>query len=124
VELSRIKEILSPPPITLVPRAPGDVLGVCSVRGLLVTVVDLRVRLRLAEREKGRRPRILLALAASGEPVGLWVDEVRQVVRLGEEDMELAASGLGAEVSEFVLGVGRKEGEFIVLLDLSAIVTV
>ncbi len=122
VELARIKEILSPPPITLVPRAPADVLGVCSVRGLLVTVVDLRRRLKLAERVPTRRPRILLAIAPSGEPVGLWVDEVRQVVRLGEDDMELTSGGLGAEVSEYVLGVGRPQGEFIVLLDLSAVV--
>ena len=90
VELARIKEILSPPPITPVPRAPADVVGVCSVRGLLVTVVDLKARLRLAERTQTRRPRILLAIAPSGEPVGLWVDEVRQVVRLGEEDIRWA----------------------------------
>jgi purine-binding chemotaxis protein CheW len=122
VELSRIKEILSPPPITKVPRAPREVIGVCSVRGLLVTVVDLRVRLRLEARPNTRRARILLAHGASGEAVGLWVDEVRQVVRLGESDMELASGGLGAEMSDFVLGVGRPHGEFIVLLDLVALV--
>ena len=122
VELSRIKEILSPPPITKVPRAPREVIGVCSVRGLLVTVVDLRVRLRLEARPHTRRARILLAHGASGEAVGLVVDEVRQVVRLGEADMELASGGLGAEMSDFVLGVGRPQGEFIVLLDLVALV--
>ncbi|HEY3493769.1 MAG TPA: chemotaxis protein CheW [Polyangiaceae bacterium] len=122
VELSRIKEILSPPPITRVPRAPREVVGVCSVRGLLVTVVDLRVRLRLEARPQTRRARILLAHGASGEAVGLVVDEVRQVVRLGEADMELASGGLGAEMSDFVLGVGRPQGEFIVLLDLVALV--
>lgn len=123
VELARIKEILSPPPITRVPRAPSDVVGVCSVRGLLVTVVDLRSRLKLEIRARTRRARILLALGASGEAVGLWVDEVRQVVRLSEADMELSTGGLGAEVSDFVLGVGRPQGEFIVLLDLAALVT-
>jgi purine-binding chemotaxis protein CheW len=122
VELARIKEILTPPPITEVPRAPADVIGVCSVRGLLVTVVDLKARLRLADRTRSRRSRILLAIATAGEAVGLVVDEVRQVVRLGEDDMELTSSGLGAEVSEFVLGVGRPQGEFIVLLDLGAVV--
>ena len=123
VELARVKEILSPPPITPVPRAPSDVVGVCSVRGLLVTVVDLRVRLRLEKRPRTRRARILLALGSSGEAVGLWVDEVRQVVRLSETDMELTSGGLGADVSDFVLGVGRPQGEFIVLLDLAALVT-
>jgi purine-binding chemotaxis protein CheW len=123
VELARVKEILSPPPITRVPRAPAEVVGVCSVRGLLVTVVDLRIRMRLEVRPDTRRTRILLAVAASGEAVGLWVDEVLQVVRLAEADMELATTGVGTEVSEYVLGVGRPQGEFIVLLDLAALVT-
>ncbi len=123
VELARVKEILSPPPITKVPRAPAEVVGVCSVRGLLVTVVDLRIRMKLEVRPDTRRTRILLAVAASGEAVGLWVDEVLQVVRLSEADMELATTGIGAELSEYVLGVGRPQGEFIVLLDLAALVT-
>src|ERR1700744_5980536 len=82
VELTRIKEILSPPPITVVPRAPREVIGVCSVRGLLVTVMDLRRKLRLDERPRTRRARILLGAAESGEVIGLLVDEVRHVVRL------------------------------------------
>lgn len=122
VELARVKEILSPPPITPVPRAPRDIVGVCSVRGLLVTVVDLRIKLKLEVRPDTRRTRILLATTPAGEAVGLWVDEVLQVVRLSEPDMELTTAGIGTEVSEYVLGVGRPSGEFIVLLDLAALV--
>ena len=90
VELARIKEILSPPPITLVPRAPPAIVGVCSVRGLLVTVMDLRLRLELEARPPTRRARILLVTTDPGEVVGLLVDEVRQVVRLSEDEIELA----------------------------------
>jgi purine-binding chemotaxis protein CheW len=123
VELTRIREILSPPPITPVPRAGREVIGVCSVRGLLVTVVDLRRRLRLPEAPQTRRTRILLAQGESGEVVGLLVDEVRQVLRLGEAEIEIANSVLGGEVSEHVLGIGRPTGMIVILLDLSAIVS-
>ncbi len=123
VELTRIKEILSPPPITDVPRAPPEVLGVCSVRGLLVTVFDLRRKLSLNEGAATRRTRILLVTAEFGEVMGLLVDEVRQVVRLQESEVEMAASALGGDVAEYVLGVGRPQGMFIVLLDLRAIVS-
>jgi purine-binding chemotaxis protein CheW len=123
VELTRIKEILSPPPITEVPRAPREVVGVCSVRGLLVTVLDLRRKLRLVERPLTRRARILLATSELGEVIGLLVDEVRQVVRLSENEIEVAAAALGGDVAEHVLGVGRPEGAFLILLDLRAIVT-
>ncbi len=123
VELTRIKEILSPPPITMVPRAPREVIGVCSVRGLLVTVLDLRRKLRLEERPLTRRARILLGEAESGEVIGLLVDEVRHVVRLAATEVEAAASALGGDVSEFVLGIGRPSGEFLILLDLLSIVS-
>ena len=123
VELTRIKEILSPPPITMVPRAPREVIGVCSVRGLLVSVLDLRRKLSLDERPLTRRARILLGEAESGEVIGLLVDEVRHVVRLAATEIEPAASALGGDVSEFVLGIGRPAGEFLILLDLLSIVS-
>jgi len=121
VDLARIKEILSLPPITLVPRAPQAIVGICSVRGLLVSVMDLRLRLGLEARARTRRARILLVTTDHGEVVGLLVDEVRHVVRLSEEELELTPA-LGGDVSEHVLGVGRPHGEFIVLLDLAAVV--
>ncbi|MDF3066096.1 MAG: cheW3 [Polyangiaceae bacterium] len=121
IELTGIKEILSPPPITPVPRSTREVLGVCSVRGLLVTVLCLRRKLRLLETTTGRRSRILLTTSASGETVGLLVDEVRQVVRLQASEIEPAASTLGSDASEHVVGVARPPGSFVVLLDLRSI---
>src|SRR5262245_59490955 len=114
IELTRIREILSPPPITYVPRAASDVIGVCSVRGLLITVIDLRRRLSLEERPPTRRSRILLTQTDSGEVLGLYVDEVRQVMRLLETEIEVATSILGGDVSEHVLGIGRPEGLVLV----------
>lgn len=122
VELARIREIVSSPPLTEVPRAPTDVIGICSVRGLLVTVVDLRRRLRLPESPPSRLSRILLANTDSGEVIGLFVDEVRQVIRLAASEIEVTANVLGGDLADHVLGVGRPRGEFIILLDLDSIV--
>jgi purine-binding chemotaxis protein CheW len=121
IELTGIKEILSPPPITPVPRSTREVLGVCSVRGLLVTVLCLRRKLRLVEPPATRRSRILLTTSSSGETLGLLVDEVRQVVRLQASEIEAAASTLGSDASEHVVGVARPPGSFVVLLDLKSI---
>jgi purine-binding chemotaxis protein CheW len=121
IELTAIREILSPPPITPVPRSSREVLGVCSVRGLLVTVLCLRRKLHLVETPPTRRSRILLTSAQSGETLGLLVDEVRQVVRLQASEIEPAASTLGSDAAEHVVGVARPPGSFVVLLDLRSI---
>ena len=120
IELTAIKEILGPPPITPVPRSSREVLGVCSVRGLLVSVLCLRRKLQLLETPTTRRSRILLTTSQAGETLGLLVDEVRQVVRLQASEIEPAAA-LGSDAAEHVVGVARPPGSFVVLLDLRSI---
>lgn len=121
--LSSIREILKLAPITEVPRAPFDILGILSVRGRITTVVDLRRRLRMPSTEPSKVSRILL-VDGGDEVMGLLVDEVHQVYRLHEEEVELAAVVAG-DLSEYVYGVGRPgafesdeaSDEIMVLLD-------
>jgi purine-binding chemotaxis protein CheW len=102
-----VREILKPPPLTPVPRAPHAVLGIVSVRGQLVTVMDLRRRLRLVEQPLTRRARILLVEGAAGETIGLFVDEVLAVYRLSESEIEPAATALGNDVAPYIAGIAR-----------------
>jgi purine-binding chemotaxis protein CheW len=126
VRISHIAEILRPLPITEVPRAPRNVIGVVSVRGRLVTVIDLRRRLRLPEAPMDRRTRILLAMGdqgEQGEQIGLLVDEVMQVYRMTENEIE-PAEVLGGDQPAHIAGIGRPEGALLILLDLALILTV
>jgi purine-binding chemotaxis protein CheW len=102
-----VREILKPPPLTPVPRAPHQIVGIVSVRGKLVTVVDLRRRLRLPEGPPTRKSRILLVDATGGEVMGVLVDEVLQVYRLAESEIEAAATALGGEVAGYIAGIAR-----------------
>src|SRR5262245_38705203 len=88
--VSIVREILKPPPLTPVPRAPYAVMGIVSVRGQLVTVLDLRRRLDLESGPMTRKTRILLVIGPGEETIGLYVDEVLQVVRLTESEIEPA----------------------------------
>jgi purine-binding chemotaxis protein CheW len=105
--VSFIKEILKPPALTPVPRAPRTILGIISVRGQLITVIDLRRRLQLAETPQTHRSRILLADGAGGEMLGLFVDDVIQVYRLAEAEIESAVPALGGEVAGYITGIAR-----------------
>jgi len=105
-----VREILKPPPLTPVPRAPQATLGIVSVRGQLVTVVDLRRRLRIEAPPITRRARILLVDATEGEVMGVLVDEVLQVYRLSDGEIEQATSALGGEVAGYIAGIARPQG--------------
>ena len=123
VPIAFINEILKPPPITEVPRAPRDVIGVTSVRGRLCTVIDLRRRFRLTEAPIDNKSRILLVGSAADEPIGLLVDEVVQVHRLADHEIE-PANVLGGEPPAHIAGIGRPQagsGAILILLDLKPI---
>lgn len=108
VPLSSVREILRLPPVTEVPRAPVDVLGIISVRGRITTVVDMRRRLRVPDVPTDRQARVLL-VSSGDEVMGLLVDRVLSVYRLTVDQLE-SASAVGGDLAEYVIGVGRPEG--------------
>jgi len=105
--VSIIREILKLHPLTPVPRAPSSIMGIISVRGQLVTVIDLRRRLRLSEGAVTGRARILLVDPMGVELLGLYVDEVLQVYRLADSEIEHTAQALGGEVASYIAGIAR-----------------
>jgi purine-binding chemotaxis protein CheW len=122
--LGAVREILKLALITEVPRARSHVLGILSVRGRITTVIDLRKRLRMNAAPPTKASRILL-VEGHDEVIGLLVDEVYQVYRLHDEEIELSAV-VASDLSEYVLGIGRpgtsehsseNEDDILVLLD-------
>ncbi len=118
--VQRVREILKVPAITEVPRAPGDLVGIVSVRGLVLAVRDLRKLLRLPARPPTRRARILV-VEHGGEAIGLLVDEVRAVVRLLPGEIESSPSVVRGLDAEAVAGVARPGDEMLILLGLDAV---
>jgi purine-binding chemotaxis protein CheW len=117
VEVERVREILRSPPITEVPRAPDHVLGVVTVRGEVITVIDPRRRLDLPPRAPDRAPRIVVCDTAQGL-VGLLVDAVSQVARLLPSAIEPRPATLAGAGGEAIAGIGRERSRLIILLDL------
>jgi purine-binding chemotaxis protein CheW len=120
--LSAVREILLPPPLTEVPRAPEHFLGVIVVRGQIITVIDLPKMLDLDRTEQGQYGRILL-VDNREELIGVAVDRVIQVYRMEPQQIEYA-SAMGAELSDYVIGVGRvpsssstEAEEMLILID-------
>lgn len=124
IEIGNIVEILKPLPITEVPRAEPDVVGVMSVRGRLIVVLDLKRRFKQKSSfTMDKKSRILL-VDAIDEEIGLLVDEVLQVYRLSETEIE-PPTVLGSEQAPHVVGIGRpgsaagQQGPVLMLIDLA-----
>jgi purine-binding chemotaxis protein CheW len=124
IEILAIREIIKLREITEVPRAPRFLLGVVTVRGLVMPVVDLRLRLRLDAPPLVRTARILVVVH-KGERYGLLVDEVRGVVRFADNQIEPPPPSLAPSDAPFLAGIGRHpdgdEERMVILLSLDVV---
>ena len=127
--IGAIREIIKVREITEVPRAPHFILGIITVRGLVIPVLDLRLRLSLEATPTTRAARVLVT-SHEGEPFGLLVDAVTGVVRLAANEIEPPPSALVGGEQQFLTGIARTQAgstsrrtRIIVLLDLGAVVT-
>jgi purine-binding chemotaxis protein CheW len=123
IDILRIREILKLRPITEVPRAPAFIPGIVSVRGQVIPVMDLRMRIHMPLEPLGKDSRILI-VHKDAEVHGLIVDAVRQVVRMRDEDVEPPPAMIGGSGSEFIGGIGRpRPDRMLILLDLDAVLS-
>jgi purine-binding chemotaxis protein CheW len=125
VNLLSVREIVTRRPITEVPRTPAFLPGIISLRGLIVPVLDLRLRLGLPASTPTRASRVLIVQqASSGESFGLSVDAVRQVIRLSDEEIETRPPAFAGRESEFIAAIGRpRSGGMLIVLALDAVLS-
>ncbi|SPJ23593.1 chemotaxis protein CheW [Palleronia abyssalis] len=122
IEVCYVREILDEQPITKIPNAPMDVLGVVDVRGSSVPIVDLQSRLGMAHGESRDEARIIvLELMSEGEtyPIGMQADRVHDVEQIPAELIEPVPSrGFGDFDFGTLKGLYRKNSNLVVLVDL------
>ena len=117
MDIETVNEIIKPREITDIPRVPDFILGIVSLRGIVVPVYDLARRLNLGEVEVGPQSRIIVCHHGDGL-IGLLVDSIAQVVRLNERKIEAPPAMLSGLDREFIAGIGRFQGRMLILLQL------
>ncbi|WP_101758285.1 chemotaxis protein CheW [Oceanicoccus sp. KOV_DT_Chl] len=120
MELSKTREILEYDGVTAVPLMPRFISGVINLRGEVVPIIDLAVRLGRPAIELHRRTCIVvIELVSDGQQhtLGLLADAVSEVAEIQDSDIE-DAPAFGAQIrAEFIQGIAKKDNDFIVLLD-------
>jgi purine-binding chemotaxis protein CheW len=127
IPVERVQEILDMRPVSPVPNAPAHLLGVIDLRGQNVPVVDMRNLLGLPPKGDTPKTRILVALLRQGGQnavIGLRTDTVIDVTRLDDDDLQPLRQGqLLAWDAASILGIGRRGGAVISIIDLDGLFT-
>jgi len=124
ISVAQVREVLELIQITKVPTVPPYMRGVVNVRGTAIPVVDLRLKFGLPPAPDSLQSRILvLELELDGERtvLGGIADSVHEVVEFEAADIEPPPSIAMRWRTDFIRGMGRKEDQFVIILDITAV---
>ena len=121
LEILKVQEIIGAVNITRVPKCPDYLKGVINLRGKIIPIVDLRLRLGMKEKEYDERTCFIVVNAEIDKrpiSIGVVVDTVDEVIHFDGSSIEPAPS-YGAHVdTSFILGMGKTSDAVIILIDI------
>lgn len=116
IQVDAVQEVTAGVELTPVPLASSVVSGLLNLRGRIVTAIDLRRSLQLADRPPDQPP-ITLILRADGGSIGLLVDAIGDVLEVDEDDFEPPPGTLRGRLRELITGAYKLDRGLLLVLN-------
>ena len=124
LDVAKVREILEESSITKVPQTPEFMRGVINLRGSVVPVIDLRLKFGMSRTEKTVNTCIIVVEVQLEDEVivlGALADSVQEVIEMEPSQIE-AAPHIGSRLNtDFIRGMGKVDGRFIMILDIDRV---
>lgn len=122
VEILKVQEIRGYDTVTSIAHAPEFIKGVINLRGLIVPIVDLRIKFNLGNVEYNAFT-VVIILNVANRVVGAVVDSVSDVITLGPDAIRPAPQLGSAVDTAYILGLGSVDERMIILVDIERLMT-
>jgi len=122
IDIKYVDNIVRMQRITRVPKAQPYFNGVINIRGEIIPVMSLRVKFELEPDEFTSRTRILIIKLEPQSAVGIIVDEVKNVITLSDDDIDINTSVGNDEKNAYITGVGKQPEGLVTLLNLQGVI--
>ena len=123
IEILKVQEIRGYEAPTAIANAPAFIKGVINLRGVIVPILDLRIKFRLSE-AKYDEFTVVIILNVAGRVVGVVVDSVSDVLTLAAEAIRPTPEFASATFdTKYITGLGTVEEQMIILLDIEKLMT-
>lgn len=124
--IDKVREVLDYTTVTRVPQTPEFMRGVINLRGSVVPVIDMRLKFGMAKSEETVNSCIIIVeigLDGDSTILGAQADSVQEVVDLEPNQIE-PAPHIGSRLrTEFIRGMGKRDDQFIIILDIDKVFT-
>lgn len=121
IDIKYIDNIVRMQNITRVPKVPSYLKGVINLRGEVIPVMSLRLKMEMEEDVPTKDTRIIIIKMNQHDGIGIMVDSVKEVVSLDASEIERVAFDNREERTNFVQGIGKQGDSLISLLDIHAV---
>lgn len=121
--IRRVQDVFIPERLTRVPLAPPEIAGLLNLRGRIVTLIDMWLRLGLERRDDGN-PKMAIGVESRGESYGLLIDSVGEVLKLDAALCERCPINLDPRLASVSGGVYRLEGQLLMVLDVDRVLEI
>jgi purine-binding chemotaxis protein CheW len=120
IDILKVQEIRSYEAPTRIANAPDYIKGVVNLRGVIVPILDLRIRLGQAGEYNAFT--VVIVLNVAGRIVGIVVDSVSDVLELGADEIKPRPEVPAALDARFITGLGKLGERMLILLDIEAMI--
>ena len=127
IPISSVKEINAMMNITEVPNTPKYVKGVINLRGKIISIMDLRLRLGMPEQDYSERTCIVVVETMTAtnikKKIGVVVDNVAEVIDIKSSEVEDFEEDLKDDLEAFINGIAKIKDKIIIILDIISVVS-
>ena len=122
IDILKVQEIRGYESVTRIANAPDFIKGVINLRGIIVPIVDMRIKFNLGEPRYDQFT-VVIILSIAGRVVGMVVDSVSDVTTLQPEQIRPAPEMGTALNTDYLVGLGTLEERMLILLDIERLMS-
>jgi len=119
IPLLMVREVISVPDTTPIPKSPSHFLGIMNLRGQVISVVDLRKKLKVEAKQDKEEAVIIVDIG--GMNIGVVVDSINRVLAFSSDEVSEMPEVENQLNTHYIFGVYKKENSLTVLLDIAKV---
>lgn len=119
IPLLMVREVISVPDTTPIPKSPPHFLGIMNLRGQVISVVDLRKKLKVDTKQDNEEAVIIVDIG--GMNIGVVVDSINKVLAFSSEEVSEMPEVENQLNTHYIFGVYKKENSLTILLDIAKV---
>ena len=122
IDIQKVQELRGYDAVTCIANAPAHIKGIVNLRGILVPIIDMRIKFNLGEPRYDEFT-VVIVLNVGGRVVGMVVDSVSDVITLTAEQIKPAPEMGSALDNDYLIGLGALDTRMLILVDVDRLMS-